>query len=203
MTNPSNELIFDLPRFSILKEGCETIIRTQNRLPEFVFQRPFKKYFAIEYGHIYRKEFGAFLAEIAVICEDEFVNYMMLDPDPFDHYQRHSVFGALSFSPVNIEERYHPLMSGDKNVAPLAAVFRDIANIGVFWGSSLKWGMMCDRLSWETIVIAAPENVDVGAMTDFKCLSAETLSSYIKSLYHWKPEAAVDFIERFFANYSI
>jgi hypothetical protein len=199
MMNPS-ELVADQEAFSFLSGECEKIINTEKRLPDFVFQRPFARYFAIEYGHIYKQEFGTFLSKMSDIFEDESVNYMTLDPRPGDDYYRHSsFFGLASFKPSSLEERYVPVLFREGNIPRLLVS----VNVGVFWGSSLKWGTSCDRISWEMAVVAVSENVDVPTISGFRCLNASEVSSYMKSQYHWKLSTALDFNQRFSANYSI
>lgn len=81
-----------------------------------------------------------------------------------------------------------------------------LGNVGAFWGSSLGWGIFCDRISWEMDVIAVSGSVDVPAITDFRCLDASFLSGYIKSQYSVKDPSnsiAADFTRRFLGNYPI
>jgi len=192
-----SELVVDKEAFTFLSRECEKIIDPQKRLPEFVFQRPFAKYFAIEYGHIYRKEFGMFLSKMSGIFEDESVNYMTLDPRPGDDYCQHSsFFGLASFKPSILVERYVPVLFREGTVTRLLVS----VNVGAFWGSSLKWGISCDRISWEMAVVAVSENVDVPKISGFRCMDAEWLSSYMKSQYHWKLSTALDFNQRFLSN---
>jgi hypothetical protein len=66
-----NGLVVDEEVFSALSAECEKIIDTRKRLPDFVFRRPFARYFAIKYAHIYKKEFGAFLFTLSNIFGDE------------------------------------------------------------------------------------------------------------------------------------
>ena len=197
-----NELVVDREAFSFLSGECEKIINTRRRLPDFVFRRPFAKYFAIEHAHLYKKEFASFLFEISNIFEDESVNYMTLDPHPVDYYYTHfSFFGLASFKPSSLRERYIPVMTRDGNVA---SFFHRGGDVGAFWGSSLKWGISCDRISWEMAVIAVSENVDVPAIGGFRCMDAAGLSEYMNRQYSIKdPSIALDFIQRFLANYPI
>jgi hypothetical protein len=89
-----NGLVVDEEVFSALSAECEKIIDTRKRLPDFVFRRSFPRYFAIEYAHIYRKEFAVFLFELSKIFGDESVNYTTLDPSPDDSgYRQRSYFG--------------------------------------------------------------------------------------------------------------
>ena len=195
-----NGLVVDEDVFSVLSTECGKIIDTRKRLPDFVFRRSFARYFAIEYGHIYKKEFGAFLFSLSNIFGDQSVNYMTLDPSPEDSgYRQRSYFGLASFEPSSLVERYVPaLFREQKDFKILVGV-----NVGAFWGSSLKWGIFCDRKSWEMDVIAVAENVDVPMISGFRCLNAVEVSSYMKSQYHWKLPTALEFNPKFLANYPI
>ncbi len=195
------ELVVDEAVFSALRRDCEKLIDTRKRLPDFVFQRSFDRYFAIEHTHIYRKEFGSFLFKLSNIFKDVTVNFMLLDPAPADLFHRDSFFGLASFQPDSLIERYLPVMS-IRSIVSLAV----LGNVGVFWGSSLSWGIFCDRISWETDVIAVSGSVDVPAITDFRCMDASTLSGYIKSQYCVKDPSnsiASDFTRRFLGNYPV
>jgi len=200
----ANELIIDKEVFSVLSDECEEIIDTRKRLPDFVFQRSFARYFAIEHPHIGRKEFGLFLLKMSDIFEDEFVNYMTIVPHPVDYYYRHhSFFGLASFNPPSLAERYLPVMSREKDVNSF--LYRG-GDVGAFWGSSLKWGISCDRISWEMAVIAVSENVDVPTISNCRCMDASEISGYMKSQYRMKDPSdsiALDFAQRFLANYPI
>lgn len=196
------ELIVDEETFSVLSGECEKIINTRKRLPDFVFQRPFAKYFAIEHANIFKKEFGSFLFKLSNIFEDESVNYMTLDPDPVEYYYRNlSFFGLASFRPSSLVERYIHVMSREGNVDSFRSRGGDV---GAFWGSSQQWGIFCDRISWEMAVIAISENVDVPTIGSFRCMDASSLSDYIKAQYFSEDASiALDFSQRFLANYSI
>ena len=203
MTNPS-ELIVDGERFTFLGGECEKITNTRKRLPDFVFQRSFARYFAIEHAHISTAEFGSFLFKMSNVFEDESVSYMTVEPHPVDYYYRHfSFFGLASFKPSSLVERYIPVMSREGNVDSFLSRGGDV---GAFWGSSLKWGIFCDRISWEMAVIAVSENVDVPKISGFRCMDRSWLSDYIKSQYRSKDPSnsiALDFTRRFLVNYSI
>jgi hypothetical protein len=195
-----SELIVDEDAFSILSAECEIIIDTQKRLPDFVFRRTFARYFAIEYCHIFAKEFAAFLFQMSNIFSDASVNYMTLNPSPADKgYRQRSYFGLASFRSSSLAERYIPVLSWDRNTPQLLTS----VNVGAFWGSSLRWAVSCDRISWELVVIAVAENVDVPKISGFRCFTASEISSYMKSQYHWKLPTALDFNERFLANYPL
>jgi hypothetical protein len=195
------ELIVDKEAFSALSGECEKIINTRKRLPDFVFRRSFTRYFAIEHAHIFKKEFGLFLFNLSNIFQDESVNYMTVEPDPVDYYYQHfSFFGLASFKPSSLVERYVSVMSREGSVDSFRARGGDV---GVFWGSSLRWGIFCDRISWEMAVIAGSENLDVRTISSFRCMDASWLSDYIKSQYSGDASTALDFSQRFLANYSI
>ena len=200
----ANELIIDKEVFSVLSDECEKIINTRKRLPDFVFQRSFPRYFAIEHSHIGRKEFGLFLFKMSNIFEDESVNYMTIVPHPVDYYYRHySFFGLASFNPPSLVERYLPIMSREKDVDSF--LYRG-GDVGAFWGSSLKWGISCDRISSEMAVIAVSDNVDVSTISGFRCMDASEISGYLKSQYRMKDPSdsiALDFAQRFLANYPV
>jgi hypothetical protein len=195
------ELVQDQATFSALREECDKIIDTQKRLPEFVFQRSFAKYFAIEHAHVSRKAFGAFLFKMSNLFEDQLVNYMTVQPDPVDYYYRHlSFFGLASFVPSNLVDRYVPVMSREGSPDSFRARGGDV---GVFWGSSLKWGIFCDRISWELAVVAVSENIDMQEMSAFRCMDASILSAYMKSQYSRDASIGADFTRRFLSNYPL
>jgi hypothetical protein len=117
-------------------------------------------------------------------------------------YQHFSFFGIVSFAASDLRERYAAVMHPVRGASTILAG----TNIGVFWGSSLEWGMFCDRISWEIAVIAVSENVDVSAISGFRCLDASWLSDYEKSQYHAKDPSdsiASGFVKKFVANYPI
>lgn len=196
------ELVVDREAFLVLAEECNQVIDTRKRLPDFVFQHTFAKYFAIEHAHIYRKEFGSFLFKLSNIFGDKSINYMTLEPDPVDYYYRHSsFFGLASFEPSSLVERYQPVMSRGGNVD---SFLHRGGDVGAFWGSSLKWGIFCDRISWELAVIATSEHVDVPTLGGFRRMDASSLSDYMKSQYSMKdPGVALDFTQRFLSNYPL
>jgi len=195
------ELVVDKDAFCSLSRECETIFDIEKRLPDFVFRRPFDSYCAFEYAYVYRAEFGLFLSKLAALFEDESIHYMLLDPPSGDSYFRRTAFwGGVSFTPSrSVAERYVPVMHREGNVRRLLTS----ANVGVFWGSSLKWGIHCDRISWEMAVVAVRKDIDVPAISGFRCMDAEALSNYMKSLYHWKLSTASEFMTRFLVNYPI
>jgi hypothetical protein len=199
------ELVADRQVFSLLRGECEKIIDTQRRLPDFVFRRPFAKYFAIEYAHIYGggaygEQFVSFLSMLSHTFHDDSVNYMVIDPEPGDtYYEQTSSFGVVSFKPASLAGRYPLVMNPTKGISRILAG----ANLGALWGSSLKWGIFADRISWELGVIAVPENVDVPTISGLRCLNAKQVASYITSQYHWKKSVADDFNKRFFPKYPI
>lgn len=195
------ELVADREVFSALSAECEKIINTTKCLPDFVFRHPFGRYFVIEYPHTTVPKFAAFLLRMAEVFQDESVNYMTLRPHAVKYYHdRLGFFGLASFKPSNLLESYIPVMSRRGAADSFRARGGDV---GAFWGSSLKWAVFCDRISWELAVIAVPQEVDVRAATDFGCMDAAAVSSYIESLWRSKPTTALDFNQRFLANYAL
>lgn len=201
----AEELIKDRETFSFLKAECEKIIDTRKRLPDFVFRRPFAKYFAIAYAHVYGggdygEKFVSVLSNISDICQDESVNYMVLDPEPGDTFWEQPLsLGVVSFRPSSLAERYTLVMNPRIGISK---ILRD-ANLGVFWGASLKWGIFADRVSWELAVIAISENIDAAMLGAVRCLNSAQVSNYMDSQYHWKKSVASDFNRRFLENYPI
>jgi hypothetical protein len=143
-----------------------------------------------------------YLFKISNIFEDQSVNYITLDPDPVDYYfRRCSFFGLAAFKPSSLEERYVPVMSREGTVDSFRARGGDV---GAFWGSSLKWGIFCDRISWELAAIAVSEDVDMPTISGFRCLNAAQISAYMISQYRIKDPSnsiALDFSRRFLDNY--
>jgi hypothetical protein len=196
-----SELIVDEKAFATLSGECNRIINVNKRLPDFVFKCPFPRYFAIEHAHVFTKEFGVFLSKMATFFNDQRVNYMTLDPDPVDYYYRNcSFFGLASFDPSNLEDRYMVVMSREGNVDSFRSRGGDVS---AFWGSSLKWGIFCDRISWEIAVIAVSEDVPVPALGNFRCMDGPWLSAYIASQYTRDNSTARDFTKRFLHNYPL
>ena len=194
------ELVTDRGLFLSLSAESETIVDPKKRLPEFVFRQTFAKYYAIEYGYIYGEEFGRLLSSIANVLHDETVSYMTLDPNPADYYQEECFYGLVRFSASSLAERYVPVLNPKVGSSKLLAG----ANVGVFWGSSFKWAMIGDRISWETIVVGVPENVDIPKISDIRCMDVSFLSKYMKSQYHVKDPSdtiASDFVRELLANY--
>jgi len=182
------ELVAERHAFLNLRDQCETIIDTQRRLPDFVFRRSFAKYFAIEHYEIHRKEFALFLSMMAHVFKDDSVNYMTFDPDPEDYYFRHyEFFGLASFRPADLSERYLPVMSRNRHVDSFLARGGDV---GAFWGSSLNWAIVCDRISWELALIAVSQDTDVPTKAGLQPIDSAHLSSYIQSLYSSVPSKA-------------
>lgn len=199
----ADELVSDKEKFLELKNQCEQILDTGKRLPDFVFRRPFVRYYAVEYAHVYGRTFGGLLREMSNRFGDESASYMVLHPSPGDSYLRHSSFyGLISFSPATLPDRYLEVMSPTKGLSHILAG----ANLGVFWGCSLEWAVFADRISWELAVIATQKDIDVSRMLGWPCFNAEQVKSYMTSQYHRKDPSdtiASEFNTRFLANYSI
>ncbi|MGH7706437.1 MAG: hypothetical protein ACREM6_00665 [Vulcanimicrobiaceae bacterium] len=194
-------MVVDREAFPVLRGECEQAADTKKRLPDFVFRRSFDSYFAIEHSYIRGKKFGAFLNALSELYNDHLVNYMTIQPDPVSYYYDNlHFFGLASFRLENLEAQYASVMPRDGYVD---SFFARGGDVGIFWGSSLKWGIFCDRISWETSVVAISGSVDVPGISGFRCLDAAMLASYMDSQYHWNLPVAKDFTERFLANYQL
>jgi len=201
MTGNPPELIRDDDHFANLRSESGAVFDIQQRLPEFVFQHPFRKYFVIEHTHVFRPEFGRFLFNLREIFGDTAVNYLTLVPDAVDYYYRHfSFFGLASFDPARLTERYKAVMSREGAVNSFLARGGDV---GVFWGSSQNWGIFDDRISWEIAVIAVSQEVDVPSISGYRCMDSAWFSEYIKRQYPHDLQTAESFIQKFLANYPI
>ena len=193
------EVIVDKTVFLSLRSESNELVDHAKRLPDFVFRRLFARYYAVEYGYVERETFGRLLSRIAHILGDETINYMVLDPDPADYYNDEGFYGLVRFRASTLAERYVPVL-GVRGSSRLFAG----ANVGMLWGASQKWAIMCDRISWELAVIAVPENVDVSTITDIRCMDSKLLLQYIRSQYHVKDPSdsiASNFTTKFLAMY--
>jgi hypothetical protein len=103
---------------------------------------------------------------------------MTIQPDPVYYYYDHLSFFGLAVFPLDrLKERYIEVMRrGGKPDSFLARG----GDVGVFWGSSLRWGLHCDRISWELCVLGLPRGVDL-PKDGVRELDTETLSAYIRS----------------------
>ena len=198
------ELVTDPSKFSYLRSECEKIIGLRKRLPDFVFEKRFAKYYVIEQSLVFWKTTPSLLSRVAKMFGDDSVNYITIIPDAVDYYRRHfSFFGLACFEPANLEDRYLPVMKRGGAVDSFLARGGDV---GALWGSSLKWAIATDRISWELAVVAAQEDVDVSTLLGCPCFNAKQVTSYITNLYHMKDPSdsiANEFSRRFLTNYPV
>lgn len=195
------ELISQREFYESLRRGCDEIFDASARLPEKVFRAPFEQYVFFEHAHIYGHDFGEFLFAIASQVGDACVNYMSVEPDPVYYYfDLVGFYGLASFHVDRLKERYIRVMRRGGEADSFLARGGDV---GVFWGSSLKWGLHCDRISWELCVLGLPRGIGLPKLDGLGEMDAEKLSGYIRSLYHWNPQKAEDFIRRLPQNYPI
>jgi hypothetical protein len=146
-----------------------------------------------------RKEFAGFLAALAEKSGDKTVNYMTLDPDPVDYYQKHCGFyGLASFSAETVKDNYIKVMYRDGSVDSFRARGGDV---GVLWGESLKWGIFCDRKSWEVCLLGLDTQLDEEAKNELGCMGASRLTAYLSSLYQSKRDAGRDFVTKLERSY--
>ena len=193
------ELITDDNAFSALRAECGEVFDTNQRLPHQVFRQKFTKYYVFEYGQIFRKGFSTFLTNVARTFEDVAVNYMTLDPDPVEYYRRNCGFyGLASFEPNTLIANYIKVMHRDGNVESFRARGGDV---GVLWGSSRKWGIFCDRVSWELCLMGSSLKLDESLMGTVDCMGAGQLNNYLENLYRNKHGVALKFLRALGENY--
>jgi len=198
----SRGLVTDRERFLSLSSECDRVVDTTKRLPDCVFRQAFARYYAIEYAYVFREEFGTFLSQMAHVVQDKTVHYMALDPSPEEFYRQSGVYGTISLDSSNLAQRYVSVMNPRQGTSQILAG----ANVGAFWGSSLRWAIVADRISWELAIIGVPDDVDVGKISDFRCLNAAAVEEYIESQYRAvnpTGSIAADFTRRFSTNYPV
>lgn len=193
-----SELITDSNVFSVLCDECDFIFDTSKRLPERVFRNNFAECYAFEHGMIMHKDFAIFLTVIAHRFGDRVVNYMTIAPDPVNYYFKNCAFyGAASFEPSTLIDNYLKVMARDGEADSFRARGGDVA---VMWGSSLRWGIFCDRISWELCVVGSFSAIDQSVL---KMVKQDTfqVSSYELSLYRDRPHVAEEFSRVLTKNY--
>jgi|HubBroStandDraft_6_1064221.scaffolds.fasta_scaffold821363_1 hypothetical protein len=195
-----NELITDGNAFSRLRDECSVIIHINKRLPEQVFRQKFAEYFAFEHGMTMRAEFAMFLTNIASGFGDRAVNYMTLDPDPVEFYHKNCGFyGLASFEPSSLIDNYIRVMSRDGEPDSFRTTGGDVA---VMWGSSLGWGIFCDRRSWELCLMASFSPIDQSLMRMVR-KDAFQVRSYLLNEYQHKPQLALEFLRDLAKSYPM
>jgi len=193
------ELLTDDAAFSALRDECNAVFDTNQRLPAKVFHSNFAKFYVFEHGQIFRQEFAAFLVEIARIFTDVSVNYMTLDPDPVEYYwKKCGFYGLASFERDSLIENYLGVMTRDGSADSFRARGGDV---GVMWGSSLNWGIFCDRISWDVCLMGVPFELDKSLMGTIGCMSSDQMKKYLLSQYQNKRSVAVDFLKSLYTNY--
>ena len=194
------ELVTDPAKFSALRDEVEKIVDTRKRLPDFVFRRAFARYYAVEYAHAYSK-FAVLFGAMSETFRDDWVNYMVLDPPADSYYSSAASFGLVSFPGAALLERYVQVM-GSRGCSNILAG----ANLGVFWGSSLEWGVFADRISWELALIATQKDMDVSTLLTWPCFTGESVRDYMTSQYRAvNPSGSIaeEFSNKLLTNYSI
>jgi hypothetical protein len=195
------ELITDEHSFRILREQYSALFQADRRLPGQAFRRDFSNYYAFEYAHIMRREFASFLVDLAKEVREKEVNYMTIEPHAVDYYHRHcGFFGLASFSVDAIVDNYIDVMYRGGNADSFRARGGDV---GVFWGESLKWGIFCDRKSWELCLLGSDVTLDKLAKDDLKCMSASNIETYISGLYQNRNNVGREFVTEFERNYRL
>lgn len=194
------ELITRNDVFSALYEECSKVFTLEQRLPANVFRQQFDRYCAFEHGLIHRKDFAECLASIAHIFGDTAVNYMTLEPSPVNYYYKQcGFFGVASFEPSSVVDNYASVMSRDGDVNSFRARGGDV---GVFWGSSLKWGIFCDRASWDLCMMGFASEFEEPLRRVIRCMQPDVLQNYIYNEYRQKPAIAAEFLSKLKRNFS-
>ena len=206
MIDENTQLVKDSETFHALSDECNAVFNTTKRLPEYVFQRPFVRYYPFEHGLIMRKAFAGFLTNVARYFGDRAVNYMTLDPHPEKYYLRkYGFYGLASFEPSTLVDNYMNVMYRGGKADSFLARGGDIA---VMWGSSRGWGIFCDRISWELCLMASSAKIDnlvvdeVTAST-VSYMKPELLRSYVLNEYKHKLSAATTFLTVLTKNYPM
>lgn len=194
------ELITSESEFRSLKAECSRVFNLDNRLPDPVFAESGLRHYAFEHGYIFLPEFANLLTRIADVAGDPVVNYMTVDPSADEYYHQHCGFyGAASFTPGALKQRYLSVMSRNRNVDSFQ--FRG-GDVGVFWGSSLTWGIMNDRKSWELAVLGTA--FDPGSLgNEVQVMDWSSFGRYVKSQYSHNAPLGSRFLETFGVNYRL
>jgi hypothetical protein len=193
------ELITEESVFVALREQCAAVFHIDRRLPDRVFRHGFARYYVFGYGRMMRNDFAEVLERLAQNARDEAVNYMTVEPDPVKYYYKHCGFyGLASFSAKTVKENYIKVMSRDGSVESFRGRGGDV---GVLWGGSRKWGIMCDRITWETCVVGLDMQLDEAMKSDLGCIDTSTLTTYIANLYRNKETVAREFVAKLKENY--
>jgi|SRR5215471_16848981 len=196
------ELVTRDDRYVALRNQCDTIFDTRRRLPQQVFRTPFRHLYAFEQAMLTSRGFAAFLTEIAQRFGDTAVNYMTLDPDPVEYYlKRIGFYGLASFTPSSLNERYLEVMSRGGEAESFSGSGGDVA---VVWGSSLGWGIFCDRFSWELCIMGSSSPLDEVINPEREATiryMEKQVKGYILGIYRHKPDVARDFLAELSKNY--
>ena len=195
------QLITEEGMFSALMAECDTIFSAKQKLPQQVFLKKFKKFYAFSYSQTLKDEFAKFLSTIAADFSDERVNYVTLEPDPVKYYFKHCGFyGLASFKPMKLMDNYTKVMSR----GGAADSFRVRGgDIGAFWGSSMEWGIYCDRISWDICLMGVSRDLDKSLTAMLSCMDTATLRKYISNSYRGKDSVVTEFLNRFTSNYLV
>jgi hypothetical protein len=122
---------------------------------------------------------------------------MTLEPDPWIYFNNYGFYGLASFEPSKLMDNYLKVMYRDAG----SDSFRASADVSVFWGSSLEWGIFCDRISWELCLMGVSKDLDESIIGKLNRMDSFRVKNYISAAYHWKPTVAVEFLNQFTKNY--
>ena len=191
-----NELIQSTKVFQKMETDVSEVFLSKKRIPEQVFLHNWK-YYSFDHRLIFSIEFPYFLIDLSKIFTDITINYMSILPSAVDYYfNNFGFYGAASFETDRLINRYLRVMSRDGNVESFWARGGDV---GVFWGSSKKWGIHCDRISWDLCLMGTSVDIKESVGFSTKFLTFESLKNYVKS--QRKADVATSFMEKLSCNY--
>src|SRR5579859_6978142 len=192
------ELVKDTHTFVALGAQSRSVFNLEKRLPAQVFQKTIGTYYAFEYSLIFSNDFATFLSSIASQFKDKTIHYMTLEPGPEYYYNHYGFFGLASFVPAELQTRYVKTMTRNGAADSFKARGGDIC---VFWGSSLAWGIFCDRISWELCVMGIAGSNQLSIPHNVPLMDLNNVGGYVSAAYHWKPSVASEFERDFNRTY--
>lgn len=167
------------------------VFRDESRLPAMVFQDSMAQFSFFEYSLCLGRAFPIGLYALSQEYQDETVSYMTIEPDPVSYYEmRLGYYGVASFAADSLADRFFPVMLRTDS----ADSFLARGDIGVYWGSSKKWGIYCDRESWDLCVLATANRMASCILDQFGVLDSTTVGNLLVSQNSHRLEVAKSFV---------
>ena len=193
------ELVIDDKAYVELRDECEVIFDTHQRLPQQVFRRKFEEYYVFEHGMILHPNFPSFLERVAHQFGDSIVNYITFEPSSKDYYHKNfGFYGLASFEIGALKYNYRDVMLRGNNAD---SFFARGGDVGAFWGSSLSWGIFCDRINWETCLMGCSMKIDNSTTSTVGVMDMTQFGNYLANQYQHRPMVATNFSAEFKKNY--